>query len=183
MSFTSLLRARNIKIGKKRKVQISVKFLALALLVMSAVPAVNVFAATPVYAASVMQTVNGAQYPYANAAWPNNEADPWGMYKRQCVSYAAWAVSASGRHMPYWGGKGTASMWDDNARAAGIPVDSSPRAGDVAVRNSGSYGHVMYVNSVNTDGTINVSQYNADYNGTYSTATKSTSGLVFIHFP
>jgi surface antigen len=185
MSLTSPLRVRTIKIGKKqkRKVRISVKFLAIALLIMSAVPVVNVFAATPVSAASIVQTVTGTQYPYANSPWPNNQVDPWGMYKRQCVSYAAWAVSASGRHMPNWAGKGTANQWDDNARTAGIPVDSSPRVGDVAVRNSGTYGHVMYVDNVNSNGTINVSQYNANYNGTYSTATISTSGLVFIHFP
>ncbi|MDB5181654.1 MAG: hypothetical protein JWP13_417 [Candidatus Saccharibacteria bacterium] len=183
MSYTSLLRERSIKIGKKRKVRISVKFLAIALLVMGLVPTVNVIAATPVHAASIVQTVNGTQYPYANSSWPNNEADPWGMYKRQCVSYTAWAVAASGRNMPYWGGKGNANQWDDNARAAGIPVDSSPRVGDVAVRNSGSFGHVMYVDSVNGDGTINVSQYNANWNGAYSTATVGTSGLVFIHFP
>jgi surface antigen len=85
--------------------------------------------------------------------------------------------------MPYWGGRGNANQWDDNAIAAGIPTDSSPRAGDVAIKNSGTYGHAMYVNSVNSDGTINISQYNADWNGTYSTATISPSGLVFIHFP
>jgi surface antigen len=127
-------------------------------------------------------SVSGTRYPYANAAWPSRSVDPWGMYKRECVSYTAWKVSASGRHMPSWGGKGNANKWDENARAAGIPVDSNPRVGDVAIKNSGSYGHAMYVESVNANGTINVSQYNAHLKGEYSAATVSTSGLVFIHF-
>lgn len=121
-------------------------------------------------------------YPWAGVAFPNSSADPWGMYKRQCVSYTAWKVANSGRFMPYWGGKGNAKQWDDNARAAGIPVDRSPRVGDVAVSNSGKYGHVMYVEAVNGDGTINVSQYNAGWTGTYSEARVSIGSLVFIHF-
>lgn len=108
--------------------------------------------------------------------------DDWGMYSRQCVSYTAFRVAASGRHMPYWGGIGNANEWDDNARAAGIPTDYSPEAGAIAISNAGYYGHAMYVESVNGDGTINISQYNADWRGTYSTNTISASGLVFIHF-
>lgn len=109
--------------------------------------------------------------------------DSWGMYNRECVSYTAWKVYESGRHMPYWGGIGNANQWDENARNAGIPVDGSPRPGDVAVSNAGYYGHVMYVESVNPNGTINISQYNANLNGTYSEVYNlGTSGLVFIHF-
>lgn len=110
--------------------------------------------------------------------------DDWGMYNRECVSYTAFRVAASGRHMPGWGwqGRGNANQWDDNARAAGIPVDTSPRAGDVAISNSGTFGHAMYVESVNGNGTINISQYNAAWDGRYSTKTISSSGLYFIHF-
>lgn len=109
--------------------------------------------------------------------------DDWGMLNRECVSYTAFRVAASGRHMPYWGGVGNANQWDDNARAAGIPVNSTPRAGAVAISNAGFYGHAMYVESVNANGTINISQYNADWNGTYSYVSGiSPAGLVFIHF-
>ncbi len=109
--------------------------------------------------------------------------DSWGMYNRECVSYTAWKVYESGRYMPYWGGVGNANQWDDNAIAAGIPVDTNPRPGDVAVSNRGYYGHVMYVESVNANGTINISQYNAQLTGTYSRVyNMSKSGLVFIHF-
>lgn len=126
--------------------------------------------------------VNGASYPWANAPWPNDLPDPWGMYQRQCVSYTAWKVAASGRSMPNWGGRGDANQWDDNARAAGIPVDGNPRAGDVAIRNTGTYGHSMYVDSVNSDGSINISQYNANWDGRYSEARIYPGDLVFIHF-
>jgi surface antigen len=126
----------------------------------------------------------GGGYP---AKWceiaQDSVIDSWGMYNRECVSYTAFKVAASGRYMPYWGGYGNANQWDDNARAAGIPVDTSPRAGDVAISNRGTYGHAMYVESVNGNGTINISQYNAALDGRYSTRSgMDPSGLYFIHF-
>jgi surface antigen len=126
----------------------------------------------------------GGGYPARWCEIPQDTAiDNWGMYNRECVSYTAFRVAASGRFMPYWGGSGNANQWDDNARASGIPVDGSPRPGDVAISNSGYYGHAMYVEGVNGDGTINISQYNAALDGRYSTrAGLSIGGLVFIHF-
>lgn len=121
-------------------------------------------------------------YPWANAPFPNTIIDSWGMYQRQCVSYTAWKVWKSGRHMPYWGGRGNAKLWDDNARSAGIPVDGSPRVGDVAISNRGHYGHAMYVEAVYDDGTILVSQYNASWDGRYSEARIAKGDLAFIHF-
>lgn len=129
-----------------------------------------------------VQTGGTGGYPWAGVAFPNTAADPWGMYKRQCVSYTAWRVAVSGRHMPYWGGHGNAKLWDDNARAAGIPVDTKPKVGDIAVSNAGTYGHVMYVEAVHSDGTITVSQYNASWDGNYSMVRKAVTNLVFIHF-
>lgn len=114
--------------------------------------------------------------------------DNWGMYNRECVSYTAWRVYASGRNMPNWGGYGNANQWDDNARSVGIPVDTNPRAGDVAIKNAGTYGHAMYVEKVFPDGSIYISQYNQDYSGHYSEAYISAdsvraNNLQFIHFP
>ncbi|HET7630452.1 MAG TPA: CHAP domain-containing protein, partial [Candidatus Saccharimonadales bacterium] len=129
--------------------------------------------------------------------------DSWGMLNRECVSYTAWKVAEAGAHMPYWGGRygggylgGNASAWPHNARQDGFRVDSDPR-GDVVVAIRGDkdagysgYGHAMFVESVNGDGTINISQYNAnatgpnyDNDGRYSERYRmSPSGLVFIHF-
>lgn len=130
----------------------------------------------------VINMADHSGYPWSGVPFPNTMADTWGMYKRQCVSYTAWKVAASGRHMPYWGGHGNANQWDENARRAGIPVDGNPRVGDVAVSNAGYYGHVMYVEAVYGDGTIYVSQYNAGWTGSYSEARVSIGSLVFIHF-
>lgn len=126
----------------------------------------------------------GGGYPAKWCEIPQDSViDNWGMYNRECVSYTAFRVAASGRNMPYWGGVGNANQWDDNARAAGYVVDGTPTPGSVAISNSGFYGHAMYVESVNGDGTFNLSQYNAALDGRYSTRNNvSPAGLVFIHF-
>lgn len=105
---------------------------------------------------------NKGGYPsnLANSDYYNPVVDPWGMYSRQCVSYTAWKVYQKNGYMPYWGGRGNANQWPGNARAAGIPVSSVPRAGSVGVLMAGTYGHVVWVESVNSNGTINISQYN-----------------------
>lgn len=111
--------------------------------------------------------------------------DAWGMYNRECVSYTAWKVYETFGHMPYWGGFGNANQWPGNARAASIPTGSTPRVNSVAVWNVGYYGHVMWVEAVNDDGSIWISQYNYDYNGTYSEMRVSASmaaNLTYIYF-
>lgn len=119
----------------------------------------------------------------------NSYVDNWGMFSRQCVSYVAWKVYESGKFMPRWGGNyskyhgGNANKWDDNAHIDGLTVNSTPKRGAAAVAHIGAFGHVMYVESVNSNGTINVSQYNANWQGRYSEVYNlSTSGLVFVHF-
>jgi peptidoglycan DL-endopeptidase CwlO len=113
--------------------------------------------------------------------------DSWGMYNRECVSYTAFKVhqdylaGRNNRDMPYWGGIGNANQWDDNAIASGIPVDTNPTPGSIAVSNAGTYGHVMYVQAVNGN-QIYIQQYNAQLNGQYSEGWRYTTGLVFIHF-
>lgn len=125
----------------------------------------------------------GGGYPARWCEIPQDSViDTWGMYNRECVSYAAFKVAASGRYMPYWGGRGNANQWDNNAVAAGIPMDGNPRVGDVAQTNAGGLGHVMYVEHVYGDGTILISQYNAGLDGRYSERRISASGLNFIHF-
>ena len=113
---------------------------------------------------------NRGGYPaeWMNASMSYCSADPWGMCKRQCVSYAAFKVEQTYGNMPFWGGRGNANEWPGNARAAGIPVSSVPKAGTVGVQYSGSYGHVAWVESVNADGTLTISQFNANWSGEYS---------------
>lgn len=112
---------------------------------------------------------NRGGYPakWANAPM-NAYVDDWGMYSRQCVSYAAYKVASTYGNMPYWGGRGNANQWADNARASGIPTGTTPKVGAVGVQYSGSYGHVAWVESVNSDGTLTISQFNAGWSGEYS---------------
>jgi peptidoglycan DL-endopeptidase CwlO len=133
---------------------------------------------------------NNGGYPsvWANAA-QDSMIDSWGMFNRECVSYAAFMVhqqylaGKTDRDMPYWGGIGNANQWDDDARSMGIPVDSNPTAGSIAISNAGFYGHAMYVAAVSSDKqSIYVQQYNAQLNGQYSEGWRYTTGLVFIHF-
>lgn len=130
----------------------------------------------------------GGGYPSFWADIPlDSTADDWGMYNRECVSYAAFRVASSGRHMPYWGGVGDAIEWPGNARAAGIPVSGAPKASDVAIWPVGHYGHAMYVEAVYDDGSILISEYNYDWSGRYSqrvisAATIQAQGFEFVHF-
>ena len=123
------------------------------------------------------------------AVWNNANQDSlidnWGMYNRECVSYTAWKVYESTGHMPYWGGTGNANQWPGDARSAGIITSSTPKVGTVAIWNVGYYGHAMWVEAVNSDGSIWVSQYNYDYNGHYSEMKVSSAmaaGLTYIYF-
>jgi len=114
-------------------------------------------------------------YPYANSGFSmstapgcvnNDGPDPWGYCTRQCVSYAAWAVQYSGGRAPVlWG---NAKNWVSAARRAGVPVYSTPQPGDIAISTSGTWGHAMYVESVQGN-QIYVSQYNQQLNGKFST--------------
>jgi peptidoglycan DL-endopeptidase CwlO len=108
--------------------------------------------------------------------------DNWGMYNRECVSYTAWKVYASGRYMPYWGGRGNANQWPSSAQADGIQTGGTPRVGSVAISMSGFYGHAMWVEQVYGNGYIRVSQYNYDLAGHYSEMTLNGAGLVYIYF-
>lgn len=123
-----------------------------------------------------------SQCPQKNLWW----SDQWG-YVCQCVHYAGYkAYEFWGADISYWG---NAYSWDESAVARGYVVDRNPAPFTVAVSNSGAWGHVMWVEGVNGDGTINVSEYNnpwssasgleGDYGFRYNVP---AAGLVFIHF-
>lgn len=120
------------------------------------------------------QAFNPANYPYKNAGFSmstapgcvdNDGPDRWGYCTRQCVSYAAWAVEASGRDAPMY--YGNAKDWVAKAYARGVQVSRTPQPGDVAISTSGTWGHAMYVEKVEAD-RIYVSQYNAGLDGEFS---------------
>ncbi|MBR3248918.1 CHAP domain-containing protein [Candidatus Saccharibacteria bacterium] len=83
-----------------------------------------------------------------------------GGYVCECVSYAAWKAYEYYGVYPAWG---NAYSWDDYATAAGYRVDRNPAAGTVGQVDGYPYGHVFWVESVNGDGSINVTEYNNAY--------------------
>jgi surface antigen len=125
---------------------------------------------------------NHGGYPsYWDNARQDSLLDSWGMLNRECVSYTAWKVFEAYGYMPYWGGIGNANQWPGNARAAGIPTSSTPKAGSVAISMGGAYGHAMWVEGVSGD-YIRVSQYNYNLNGRYSEMTINGAGLIYLYF-
>ncbi len=126
-------------------------------------------------------------YPseWANA-YQDTRLDSWGMYNRECVSYVAWKVDSTGHHMPYWGSEdANAYNWINLANSYHIPNGTDPQSGAVVVwgHNDGMgwLGHVAYVESVNSDGSIEVSQYNVIH-GQFSRMHVDTGTAQSLHY-
>lgn len=128
--------------------------------------------------------VEGSCYNYD---WGVN-GNPWnwslgGYGYRNCTDWVAYRVKVDGKHVP--SGLGNAKLWDDRAPSYGLTVSSTPRVGAAAVSNSGYYGHVMYVESVNGDGSIVVSDYNRAGTGKYDMnqlSAATASNLRYVYF-
>lgn len=64
--------------------------------------------------------------------------------------------------VPYIGGTwGNANQWLASAQGYGYDVGDTPKPGAIGVSFEGYYGHVAYVESVNDNGTITISEMNA----------------------
>lgn len=112
---------------------------------------------------------NKGGYPWEAGCWVDanawshggangNGGDPLGYGCRQCVSYTAYKVGAhTGNYPRYWG---NANQWPGSARAAGYSTGKTPKVNSVGVISAGAYGHVVWVEAVNGDGTVDISQYN-----------------------
>ncbi|GEM_PF-4211630 len=117
------------------------------------------------------------QYPFPRED-PNN-ADPWLFYYRECTSYVAWRVNHFlGVDTAPWafhnylesdiagalGRFSDAENWDDRAVAIGLVVNTTPEVGAIAHWNAGDQGyevgHVAFVEEVNVDGSVNLTEYN-----------------------
>lgn len=83
-----------------------------------------------------------------------------GGYVCECVSYTGWKAYEAYGLVLAWG---NAYNWDDRARSAGYVVNNVPAAGTIGQLDNGPYGHVFWVESVNSDGSIDVSEYNNPY--------------------
>ncbi|PCF43734.1 CHAP domain-containing protein [Staphylococcus delphini] len=69
---------------------------------------------------------------------------------------------------------GNANNWASSASAAGFTVDNNPEEGSILQSNAGPMGHVAYVESVNEDGSITVSEMNYD-GGPFNISTRTIS--------
>lgn len=94
--------------------------------------------------------------------------------------YCTWYVkNRRGASIP--NSLGNANTWYSRAAAAGMAVGSVPRAGAVGTTTRGSLGHVVYVESVNGDGTINISEMNAPIFGKATYRTASAGEFLYIY--
>lgn len=75
---------------------------------------------------------------------------------------------------PGWGNAGS---WKQGAINAGWTVSSTPVPGAIGWRP----GHVVYVESVNPDGSITISENNYDWNGSTRTITISPSQYQYLY--
>jgi len=100
---------------------------------------------------------------------------------RNCTDYVAWKLGELGASVPHNLGNG--GDWYTNA--AEDQRSLTPKAGDAAVKPtspSDAYGHVAYVISVNSDGTITISEYNHNAKGEGDIRTGKASDMGFTQF-
>lgn len=83
-----------------------------------------------------------------------------GGYVCECVSYAGWKAYEAYGIAAAWG---NAYSWDDVAKMLGYKVDHTPAEDTIGQVDGYPYGHVFWVESVNADGSINVTEYNNAY--------------------
>ena len=115
-----------------------------------------------------------------------------GGYVCECVSYAGWKAYEYYGVAPAWG---NANTWDDGARRAGYTVNHTPAPGTIGQTDSGPYGHVFWVENVNADGSIDISEYNNSWStgqltgsyhmgdfGSRRISAGSVSSYNYIHF-
>jgi surface antigen len=79
-------------------------------------------------------------------------------YNGYDYGYCTWYV-ASVRSIPV--GLGNAATWGVRAKAMGLETGTTPRKGAAVVTSTSGAGHVAYVEAVNDDGTIWVSEMNS----------------------
>ncbi len=85
--------------------------------------------------------------------------------------YCTWYVKNRRPDLP--NNLGNADTWVARARAQGLPTGSTPRVGAVGQQGM----HVVYVESVNGDGTVTISEMN--FKGLYVTGTRTVPASNF----
>lgn len=94
--------------------------------------------------------------------------------------YCTWYVkNRRGASIP--NSLGNANTWYSRAVDAGMAVGSTPRVGAVGTTSRGLEGHVVYVESVNDDGSINISEMNSPTRGKATYRTASADEFQYIY--
>lgn len=98
-------------------------------------------------------------YPYQDRCPRDNLSQiVVGGYICQCTSYAGWkAQEYFGIYISAWG---DARSWGSSAQRLGYVVNSTPAPHTIGYTTSGVYGHVVWIESVNANGTVNLTEYN-----------------------
>lgn len=100
----------------------------------------------------------------------SGKSTPGWYYAGQCTGYVA-----SRRFVP--DGWGNASDWKYHAQAEGWTVSSVPVVGAIGWTS----GHVVYVESVNGNSTVTISEQNYDYRGSIRTVTVPQSKYTYLY--
>jgi len=87
----------------------------------------------------------------------------YGSYNGYDFGFCTWWVAKHRADLgnPVPTNLGNASTWDDRAFAAGLPVDKVPAVGAAVVTSKSGAGHVAFVEAVNADGSVWVSEMNS----------------------
>ena len=105
----------------------------------------------------------------------------------QCTDYVHNRRSQIGKPMPH-SYMQNGGQWGASARAAGMSVDHSPRAGDAVSFPPGvagadaTFGHIAFVEKVNSDGSIEISEANVVGLGVISFRTLPASVTPYCDF-
>lgn len=129
-------------------------------------------------------------YPYETAG----RIGPWGFPTRYSTDYVAWRFFERDVefHSTMRGPNGKPGLfgdpgaWARNAAAIGFKVDSAAAAGAVAQWNAGeegagATGHVAYVERVNADGSVVVSEF--DWSVEHGYSQRGQSGTAPVRAP
>jgi surface antigen len=142
----------------------------------------------------------GDDYPFKDAQIFT--PDPWGLFFRECTSFAAWRINVQmgyteGQPYPFTVATQGIGLFGDGGQwgttlGSKYPVDMTPKVGAVAwwgpnfksgSTNTEGYGHVGIVGAVNPDGTVVIEEYNFGYNHNYNSRTVpagDVSGYIHI---
>ncbi|MCM6763923.1 CHAP domain-containing protein, partial [Rathayibacter sp. ZW T2_19] len=147
--------------------------------------------ALPGSSTSVTPREEGDDYPWRDQLTDDQGGglSPLRYYYRECVDFVAWRLNrdqgSTGAPWKWtWGnmtpGGGSAYAWAGQWASHGWVTSSTPVPGSVAWFTG---NHVAYVQSVNSDGTVSLEEYNWGNDHSYHTRTVPASSVPLFLYP